>query len=88
MPSSTSVATRVSETVFRGVNDGVFLDVGSADGVVDSNTFALERKGWTGICVDPFPTGMARRTCQMFKEVVWVSGRPSPANRPRWTSSP
>jgi len=70
-PSQNGQDKWVSEAVFRGVDDGVFLDVGSADGVVNSNTFALERKGWTGICIDPFPTSMAQRTCQMFKEVVF-----------------
>jgi hypothetical protein len=36
-----------------------------------SNTKALEQKGWTGICVDPFPRNMQGRTCQIFKEVVF-----------------
>lgn len=61
----------VAETVFTGVRDGFFLDVGSADGTVDSNTRALEERGWTGVCVDPFPTNTAGRTCQLFKEVVY-----------------
>jgi len=64
------------ETAFPGVTHGFFLDVGSGDGVVASNTKALEDHGWTGICVDPFPTHMQGRTCQMFKEVVYsVAGR-------------
>jgi FkbM family methyltransferase len=61
----------VSEAVFPGVKDGFFLDVGSADGTIGSNTKALEQKGWTGICVDPFPRNMDDRTCQMFKEAVF-----------------
>ena len=70
-PSQIGQDKWVSEVVFPGVTDGVFLDVGSANGYTDSNTFALERKGWSGICVDPFPTGMEGRTCQMFKEVAF-----------------
>jgi hypothetical protein len=31
----------------------------------------LERRGWKGICIDPFPVHMEGRTCQMFKEVVF-----------------
>jgi hypothetical protein len=31
----------------------------------------LERHGWTGICIDPFPSNMEDRTCQMLKEVVF-----------------
>jgi FkbM family methyltransferase len=60
----------VLEAVFPGVKNGFFLDVGSADGTITSNTKALEQKGWTGICIDPFPTNMQDRTCRMFKEVV------------------
>jgi FkbM family methyltransferase len=61
----------VSETVFPGVKNGFFLDVGSGDGTFISNTKALEQKGWTGICIDPFPRNMQDRTCQIFKEVVF-----------------
>jgi FkbM family methyltransferase len=52
------------------VKNGFFLDVGSGDGTYISNTKALEQKGWTGICIDPFPRNMQDRTCQIFKEVV------------------
>jgi len=61
----------VLETMFPGVTDGYFLDVGSGHGTFHSNTVELERRGWSGICVDPFPTHMETRTCQMFKEIVW-----------------
>jgi FkbM family methyltransferase len=61
----------VSEEVFPGVKNGFFLDVGSGDGTFMSNTKALEQKGWTGICIDPFPRNMQDRTCQIFKEVVF-----------------
>ena len=69
--------TWVSETVFPGVTNGFFLDVGSGDGTFDSNTKVLENEGWRGICIDPFPTHMEGRTCQMFKEVVYSeAGKP------------
>src|SRR5215510_11457743 len=61
----------VSETVFPGVKNGFFLDVGSGDGTFISNTKALEQKGWTGICIDANPRNMEGRTCQIFKEVVF-----------------
>lgn len=61
--------------MFPGVTDGFFLDVGSGDGTLRSNSKALEARGWKGICIDPFPTKMEDRTCQVFKDVVWsVSG--------------
>lgn len=59
--------------VFPGVRDGFYVEVGSGDGVTNSNSKFLDELGWKGVCVDPFPTNMENRTCQMFKEVV--SGR-------------
>jgi FkbM family methyltransferase len=56
--------------MFPGVGNGFFLDVGSGHGTIGSNTKALEELGWTGICVDPFPTHMEGRTCRMEKVVV------------------
>ena len=61
----------VTETMFPGVKDGYFLDVGSGDGVDGSNSKLLEEKGWKGICIDPFPEHMESRSCQLFKEVVF-----------------
>ena len=37
---------------------------------MESNTQALEARGWKGICIDPFPRNMGGRTCHMFKDVV------------------
>jgi len=64
----------VLHTVHPGVTDGFFVDLGSADGVAISNTRALERAGWTGICIDPFPRNMETRTCQTFAEAVDSTG--------------
>jgi FkbM family methyltransferase len=60
----------VMHSVHPGVTDGFFVDLGSADGVALSNTWALEHNGWTGICIDPFPRNMEGRTCQVFAEAV------------------
>ena len=70
-PSQIGQDKWVLETMFPGVIDGYFLDVGSGDGEFHSNTAALERRGWKGICVDPFPVYMEGRTCEMFREVVF-----------------
>jgi len=69
-PSEIGQDKWVAEVMFPGIADGVFLDVGSGHGQIGSNTAALEQRGWTGICVDPFPTAMEGRSCQMVKEVV------------------
>src|SRR5262245_3936727 len=69
-PSQIGQDRWVEEAVFPGVTNGYFLDVGSADGVVHSNTWALEQRGWSGICIDPFPSNMTGRRCQLFREAV------------------
>jgi len=56
--------------MFPGVTNGFFVDVGSGHGTIGSNTKALEELGWSGICIDPFPTAMEGRTCRMEKVVV------------------
>jgi FkbM family methyltransferase len=61
----------VLEKVFPYVTNGYFVDVGSGHGTIGSNTRSLEERGWTGVCIDPFPVHMEGRTCRMFKEVVF-----------------
>jgi FkbM family methyltransferase len=46
----------VIERYFPGKTDGVFVDIGAHDGITFSNTFALERMGWTGMAVEPIPS--------------------------------
>jgi FkbM family methyltransferase len=59
------------ERVFPGVTNGYFVDVGSGHGTIGSNSLGLELRGWTGVCVDPFPIYMEGRTCRVFEEVVF-----------------
>jgi FkbM family methyltransferase len=40
----------------KNINNGVFLDVGSLDGLRFSNTWLLEESGWSGICVEAHPS--------------------------------
>jgi hypothetical protein len=60
--------------VFPGVRKGYFVDLGSADGVLHSNSKTLEELGWEGICIDPFPKNMASRRCTVFTHPVDSSG--------------
>jgi FkbM family methyltransferase len=69
-PSEIGQDKWVSVRMFPGVTDGFFLDVGSGHGTIGSNTKILEARGWSGICVDPFPVQMQGRTCQVFRDVV------------------
>jgi FkbM family methyltransferase len=66
----------VLERVFPHVSDGYFVDVGSGHGWIGTNSAALERRGWSGLCVEPFPVHMDGRTCTLAREVVFSeSGR-------------
>jgi FkbM family methyltransferase len=43
------------EELFVEQCSGFFVDIGANDGVTFSNTYALERRGWGGLCVEPHP---------------------------------
>jgi len=45
----------VFKTVYNCQNSGFFVEAGASDGTSLSNTFALEKNGWTGILIEPSP---------------------------------
>mmetsp|Transcript_36783 Transcript_36783/g.64794 ORF Transcript_36783/g.64794 Transcript_36783/m.64794 type:complete len:265 (+) Transcript_36783:84-878(+) len=49
---------------------GFYLDIGSHDGEVLSNTQTLDELGWKGVCVDPLPNHMENRSCKVYKTVL------------------
>jgi len=60
---------------FRGVKNGVFLDVGANNAEFISNTFMFEKGlDWTGICFEPNTEYHAdwatKRSCRMIKKMV------------------
>ena len=53
--------------------NGYFIDLASNDAVNLSNTFALERYGWTGLCIEPNPIywyGLSHRNCTVVGAFV------------------
>lgn len=54
--------------LFAGNSDGFFVDIGANDGITFSNTYALELKGWRGLCIEPHPDVFEQlrrnRTCE------------------------
>jgi hypothetical protein len=53
--------------------DGYFIDLAANDAVAKSNTLALERQGWTGLCVEPNPVywyGLSHRSCTVVGALV------------------
>src|SRR5262249_30503939 len=45
---------------FAFKTDGFFVDVGAFDGIYYSNSYAFERRGWSGLCADPSPDAYRR----------------------------
>jgi FkbM family methyltransferase len=41
---------------FRNKLHGYFIDIGAEDGIDKSNTYAFEKIGWTGLCVEASPS--------------------------------
>ena len=50
----------ISTTLLPGVVNGTFVDIGAHDGITFSNTYFLERLGWTGLAVEPIPEVFAQ----------------------------
>jgi len=50
-----------------------FLEVGANDGIVLSNTYELEKAGWNGMCVDPFPQNHEHRRSKLVVAAVAAS---------------
>lgn len=58
-------------TLFNGMRDGVFVDIGANDGVSLSNTFHLERElGWSGLLVEPHAEAFAELTQRRSSHAV------------------
>lgn len=52
---------------------GFYIDLGSANGTINSNTKVLDDMGWKGICVEPNPEYLPTyldRTCKLIKYAV------------------
>lgn len=46
----------VNERIFKGMENGFFVDIGAHDGINFSNSYFFEKyKNWSGICVEPIP---------------------------------
>ena len=41
--------------MFPNSEGSYFVDVGASDGIYGSNTFSLEKRGWSGLCIEGHP---------------------------------
>lgn len=55
---------------------GNFLEIGCWKGDHISQTKQLEELGWSGICVDPFPSDFEGRSCKLINKAVSRDGKP------------
>jgi len=62
----------IIETLFPGKTNGVFVDIGANDGVTFSNTYLLEKLGWSGLVIEPIPS--IYEQLSTIRECITVSG--------------
>jgi len=59
-------------------SNGYFIDLAANDALDQSNSLALERKGWDGLCVEPNPVywyGLSHRKCTVVGTLAGGSER-------------
>ena len=48
---------KIINEFFNEKTNGIFIDIGAADGIELNNTYFFEKfKGWNGICIEPSPS--------------------------------
>lgn len=67
----------IMETILPGRRNGVFVDIGAHDGITFSNTYLLEKVGWTGLAIEPMPD--AYKTLTENRQCMTVNGCIAPS---------
>jgi hypothetical protein len=52
-------------------SNGFYVEIGCGDGFIMSNTYLLEKAGWRGISVDPFPLDWSGRRNRLVVGAIW-----------------
>ena len=64
----------LENNVFKRISNGFFVDIGANDGITFSNTYFFEKKGWTGICIEPIKEIFTKlektRNCKCIRGVI------------------
>jgi len=59
---------------YNNKSTGYFVEIGAWDGIQLSNTYAMEKLGWTGICVEPLPDRYSElvknRSCKTYNVAI------------------
>ena len=60
--------------LFPDSKNSYFVDVGASDGIYGSNTFSLEKRGWSGLCVEGHPDLIQdlekNRSCEVSQSLI------------------
>ena len=54
-PSQHNQDLKADKAFLSDIAKGTFLELGSMDGIRNSNTLYFEQKGWDGICIEAHP---------------------------------
>ena len=64
----------IERVIFKDLYNGYFVDIGANDGITYSNSYYFEKKGWSGVCVEPIPCIFEKlknnRKCVLFNGVI------------------
>jgi len=69
---------QLKEEFFAGAARGFFVEVGANDPFAHSQTWHLERRGWTGVLVEPQPD-LAAALCEKRRAAVFAAACSAPA---------
>lgn len=75
---------------YFGNQRGFFVDIGAANGIELSNTYLLEQRGWTGVCVeanrDHFEQLKQNRKCSLVYGAIYSEDKYVPFKELGWAS--
>jgi FkbM family methyltransferase len=66
----------VMNNIFKGKREGFFIEAGAYTGIVDSNTYLMEKEfKWKGVCVEPNPCHAVElfknRKCHCYESALY-----------------
>lgn len=64
----------LDEKIFKGKNNGFFVEIGAHNGIEKSNTYFFEQyRAWKGMCIEPIPNVFAE-LCKNRPDAINING--------------